>query len=253
MTERRKIKTPQEYQAFQARLSLAPISLPTSLNDYFSDVIPHMGNVLSFMRKYIGQDEVVKKVLDTYDSLPPFRRKDIKRVDLDYLAEKAGVEKIILRERILVGISRYGESKFKLVIAIYGEDIIKEMVAIALDSNHPDSQRNKEILAEYLGIKAIPKSASININTTNQSINVDQSNSLNLNNELPSMSETLRPLETLLKAESERRLIEGKSDFIDIDEFSQIDKEISKVASEDYIDEEDLIEDELELTMQGED
>ncbi len=251
-------KKPQsflEYKALQARLSLAPISLPESLNDYFADVIPHMGNVLSFMRKYIGQDEHIKKIIETYDCLPPHHRRNLSKVDLDYLAEKAGVEKIIVRERILVALSRYAESKFKLTITIYSEQLIREIVAVALDSAHPDSQRNKELLAEYLGIKAIPKSAQINITNTHNQVNNEQNLELELNqlnqlsigaDGLPSMHDQLGPIERLVKAASERKMIEDgqeqQEQFIDLDEVEQIDKqslhEVELVAGEDYLEDE---------------
>jgi len=242
MSARKRLKTKEEmdrYFAYQARLSLAPIALPQSLNDYFSDVIPHMGNVLMFMRKYVGQDEYVKKIIETYDSLPPHMRRDAKRVDLDYLTMKSGVEPTIVKERILVALSRYGESKFKLIMSIYGEEVIKEIVAIALDSGHPDSQKNKELVAEYLGIKAIPKSAQINI--IKNEINQDNSTNNVLN--LPTVAETLMPIERAIK---EKMLIEDRSTLlIDIDEVQQVDQRMLAEAEE-IPDDEDEDEDEME-------
>lgn len=231
---------PEAWKLGAARIQLTPIALPESLNDYFADVIPNMGNVFRFMRKYMSDDSIIKKLIDTYDALPPFRKQNPDKIDLDYLAEKAKVEKIIIRERVLIAASRYGESKIKLSVALHGPEIIDTIIAIALDPLHPDGQACRDMLAQNLGVKALPKSAQIVIN------NNQQTNNLEASIGVPSLHETIGPIEARIKAMQEKKLLEDKQSFIDIDEVEEVDKEeieLALIEGEDYITEDEVEED----------
>lgn len=192
--------------------TLTKLSLPLTLNEYFSPFISNIKDSLLFLERFAEEDETISKLVNIYNNDPDFSNKLNDTLDLDLLAKKADVSRGEFRRLIISTLDLMGDEEAMMLLKLSKKHLIKKSIQIGMTDNHPDSYDERHALLQFFGIHPTPKNSTV-------SINVDKSQNLSMSQTqigLPSFSEHINSSEKVASTEIQKLLNKDNQDIIDL-------------------------------------
>lgn len=191
---------------------LSKIALPLTLNEYYLPFIENVKDCLLFLERFSDEDETIAKLLETYNN-PKLFKKNSDSLDLDKLAEKAGLSKGEFRRLINSTLDLLGDEEAMMLLRLNKRHLVKKSIEIALTDPHPDSFEERKALMQFYGIHPIPKNASVQVN-------IDKSQNLSLSQTqvgLPSFASTISESEKVASQQIKALIEESDATPLDAD------------------------------------
>lgn len=157
--------------------SLSKIALPLTLNEYYLPFIENVKDCLLFLERFSDEDETIANLLKVYNSNPKLFNKLSDKLDLDKLADKAGLSKGEFRRLINATLDILGDEEAMMLLRLNKRHLVKKSIEIGLTDKHPDSFEERHALMQYYGLHVVPKNSQVNINvdkSTNTSLSQTQ-------------------------------------------------------------------------------
>lgn len=189
---------------------LSKLSLPLSLNEFFSPFIKNIPDCIIFLERFAEDNDSIARVVQAFKSLPPSNTPD-----LDAIADLADLTKGELRRLLNSAIDLLCDEEAIMMLRLSKSHIVKKSIEIALDDNHEYSYQERKALLEYFGYRLVPKNTGMSINV-NSSTNTDNSKQIAIGqatigvvNGLPSFAERTIESEALV-ADHMKEVIDKK-------------------------------------------
>lgn len=141
---------------------LKKLSLPLTLNEYYSSFIENVKDCLLFLERFSEEDSNIKNIVEIFKTDKQFKGKI--DIDLDLLAFKADVSKGEFRRLINSTLDLLGDEEAMLILRTNKASIISKSVQIALTHDHPDSMQERKAFMEYFGYRLAPKNNQVQVN-----------------------------------------------------------------------------------------
>ena len=201
--------------------ALSKLALPVSLNQYYLPFIDNVKDCLLFLDRFAADDDSIARLLKVYNGDKAFNKLSDK-LDLDLLAEKADFSRGELRRLINSTLDVLGDEEAMMLLRVNKRHLVKKSLEIALTDKHPDSFEERRSLMQYYGFHPIPKGSQVSINIDKSQSLIQQNNSNNTINSLPSFASTISESEKIASQQVKELIKEDPGQVNDV-EYKQLD------------------------------